>query len=178
MKKFVFRIRRRYLVQIMNRPGVDGHDPAKPTKDVEYRRDSPHWQKLVFGVTDQKYMSAMQHSLEEKTSYFRLPVTLTERDIQKWGGAMAVFICGKTVYRHPIVQIDRMPTPATFSLQGKKDVDTPTCFAFHLEPEKFVAIKLSEENIEKLENLAKEKGLKDVNEALEFLLDNMEGRLE
>lgn len=173
MKCFVFRIRRRYLDQIMNRPGEPEYDPQKPTKNVEYRADSPHWQKLVFGMTNQEYvdtMSTLQHPLDECLTHF--PVTLTEKDIkERWGGAIGVFICGKTVYRHPIRQIDRMPTPTTFSNQGKKDVPTPTCFAFALVPMTTLE-DISEENIQKLEDLAREKGLTDVSGALSFLLDN------
>ena len=44
----------------------------------------------------------------------------------------AVFICGKRVHRRKILSVTRQVTPTWFSEQGKKDVDTPTCLAFHL----------------------------------------------
>ena len=47
----------------------------------------------------------------------------------------AVFICGKRVHRRRIIAIEKRATPDYFSEQGKKDVDTPLCFAFHLGDE-------------------------------------------
>ena len=53
---------------------------------------------------------------------------------QEGRGAQAVFICGKRKHVRWITFIERMKTPA-FSEQGKKDVDTPECFGFHLGDE-------------------------------------------
>jgi len=47
----------------------------------------------------------------------------------------AVFICGKKVHRRRIVGITFLPTPTWFSEQGKKDVNTPDCFAIELGSE-------------------------------------------
>jgi len=81
-KCFSFRIRERYLKQIMNLPGMPEYNPAQPTKNIEYRRDSPFWQKRIFGMTAQQYidqMGTVQYPIEEKDSHF--PVTLTEKDL-------------------------------------------------------------------------------------------------
>jgi hypothetical protein len=44
----------------------------------------------------------------------------------------AVFICGKQIHRREVTGIERTLTPKYFSEQGKLDVNTPTCLAFHL----------------------------------------------
>lgn len=45
---------------------------------------------------------------------------------------VAVFLCGKQVHRRRILFVEEIPTPDWFSSQGRKEVDTPTCFAVHL----------------------------------------------
>jgi len=45
---------------------------------------------------------------------------------------IAVFICGKQKHCRKIVHVKQIPTPSFFSEQGKKDVDTASCFAIHL----------------------------------------------
>lgn len=72
-------------------------------KNIEYRRDSEFWRKRL-----NKYVG-----IENP-------------------GLIAVFLCGKQVVRRLIKIIRRIRTPSTFSEQGKKDVDTPMCFAIHL----------------------------------------------
>jgi uncharacterized protein YeaO (DUF488 family) len=94
IKCLVFRIRRRYFEQIV-----------MGTKTIEYRRDSPFWQRRIKGFDEPS---------APPISY------------------IAVFVCGKSVHRRPIVSIERIKTPSTFSEQGKKDVDTLTCLAFQL----------------------------------------------
>lgn len=44
----------------------------------------------------------------------------------------AVFICGKRSHYREILYVERIVTPDSFSEQGKRDVDTPTCLAFYL----------------------------------------------
>lgn len=72
-------------------------------KRTEFRPDSPFWQKRIDGK-----------GIDEN---------------EEW---VAVFICGKRVHRRKITLIQRIETPNWFSEQGKKDVDTPTCYAIHL----------------------------------------------
>jgi hypothetical protein len=73
-------------------------------KRTEFRRDSPFWQKRI----DDKMID----------------------ENEEW---IAVFICGKRVHRRKITLIQKIETPSClFSEQGKKDVDTPTCYAIHL----------------------------------------------
>ena len=83
-------------------------------KTIEYRRDSPFWRKRI-GI------------ISESTAHFDIS-DYTNRPI-------AIFICGKRIHKREIVGISRIDTPITFSEQGKKDVDTPLCFAFHLGKE-------------------------------------------
>lgn len=78
-------------------------------KTVEYRRDSSFWRKRLESL-----------------------VKLPNRDAWMPEEAIAVFICGKCVLRKKIIYIERIRTPIWFSEQGKKDVDTETCLAFHL----------------------------------------------
>ena len=101
-KRFVFRIRKPYFDDI-----VSGK------KTVEYRQDSLFWEKRI----------APGNVQSDKPFLIALPVS------QKF---IAVFICGKRVHRREITMIERIKTPEYFSDQGKKDVDTATCFAFHL----------------------------------------------
>jgi len=98
LRKIVFRIRKRYFYAIMN-----------GSKTIEYRRDSPFWQKRLEKL----------EKVPNREAWF--PENL-----------IAVFICGKKVCTKRIIYIERLPTPNNFSEQGKKDVDTPTCLAFYL----------------------------------------------
>jgi len=97
-KNLVFRIRRQYFNAISN-----------GSKTIEYRRDSPFWQKRI-------------RKLEK----------VPNREGWMPENLVAVFICGKRVLRKRIIYIERIPTPENFSEQGKKDVDTKTCLAFHI----------------------------------------------
>jgi len=45
---------------------------------------------------------------------------------------VAVFICGKQKHCRKIVRVDQIQTPSFFSNQGKRDIDTASCFAIHL----------------------------------------------
>jgi hypothetical protein len=109
--KLVFRIRKRYFDQI-----VAG------TKTVEYRRDIPFWRTRVFNIPFQKV--SLQNDVSGLFSNFVPSVEVT-----------AVFLCGKRSHRRQITHIDKIITPDYFSEQGKKDVNTPACFAFHLGAE-------------------------------------------
>lgn len=103
--KLVFRIRERYFNQI-----VDG------TKKIEYRRDVPFWQLRLANIFGK---DAVQ-------GYFQLSSSLSGVEIE------AVFICGKRKHVRECRGVERIDTPSNFSEQGKQDVDTPTCLAFHL----------------------------------------------
>ena len=107
-RKLVFRIRKRYFDQI-----VAG------SKTVEYRRDIPFWRTRVFNIPFKSV--SLQNDSSGLFSGF-VPAIST----------VAVFICGKRVHRREVTQIDKIVTPGYFSEQGKQDVDTPTCLAFHL----------------------------------------------
>ena len=107
-KSLVFRVRKQYFERI-----VAGD------KTIEYRRDSPFWRKRlekIEKVPDREW-------LREEW----MPQNL-----------IGVFICGKRVCRKRIIYIERIHTPESFSEQGKHDVDTPTCLAFHLGQESTV----------------------------------------
>lgn len=73
----------------------------------------------------------------EKTTEFRVATSFWRKRIVGKGEALdtAVFICGKQVHRRKITLIQEIDTPSWFSVQGKKDVDTPTCYAIHLGPQ-------------------------------------------
>lgn len=103
----VFRIRHQYFDAI-----------RRGQKTIEYRRDSPFWQKRV-------------EKLEK----------VPNRDAWMPEKLIGVFICGKRVLRKRIIYIERIPTPDSFSEQGKKDVDTSNCFAFHLDQSSLEAWK-------------------------------------
>jgi len=79
---------------------------------IEYRRDSAFWKKRI-------------EKLEK----------VPNRDAWMPENLLAVFICGKRIFRKRIIYIERIQTPDNFSEQGNKDVDTPTCFAIHLGSE-------------------------------------------
>ena len=70
----------------------------------------------------------------EKMTEFRSASQFWRKRIEGKGEALdtAVFICGKQVHRRKITMIQEIETPTWFSEQGKKDVDTPTCYAIHL----------------------------------------------
>lgn len=105
MKKLCFRIREKYL-----------HDIEKEIKRVEYRRDSPFWQKRLANIFGE----------EAVRGYFQITPMHSGIEIE------GVFISGKKIHRREIVGIARIKTPDCFSDQGKKDVDTKTCLAFYL----------------------------------------------
>lgn len=109
MKCLVFRTRLRYFEAI-----VSGE------KIVEFRRNSPFWQKRVFGMTAKEFEDSGGKPIE-------FPFKEEPKELM-----VAVFICGKRVHRRIIEYIERRVTPIGFSEQGKKDVDTPLCLAFHL----------------------------------------------
>jgi hypothetical protein len=82
---------------------------SNSSKSIEYRRDSAFWQKRL-----EKF-----EKVPNRDAW--MPLNLT-----------AVFISGKEVRRKRIIYIERIITPDYFLEQGKQDVDTPTCLAFHL----------------------------------------------
>jgi len=105
MRKLSFRIRKQYFDAIV-----------KGEKLIEYRRDIPFWHVRLANVFSQE---AIQGN-------FQLDPNLSGVEME------AVFICGKRIHRREITGIERIKTPAWFSNQGKHDVDTETCLAFHL----------------------------------------------
>ena len=110
MKKLSFRIRKRYFDAIV-----------RGEKTVEYRRYIPFWITRVANIlTDPKTIFPTFPAL----GIISFPVAVT-----------GVFICGKRIHRREITNIAIMKTPDDFSDQGKKDVDTKFCFAFHLGEE-------------------------------------------
>lgn len=115
MSCFCFRIRKKYFDLIV-----------RGEKIVEYRRDSPFWQKRIFNSDP-----GNEHLRENVEN----PERLFKFEGLKGEGFTAVFICGKRIHRREVVRISRIKTPLYFSDQGKKDVDTETCFAFHLGDE-------------------------------------------
>lgn len=87
-------------------------------KSLSFRIRKEYFEAIVSGV---------------KTVEFR-------KDSEFWrkrmkGAKIAVFICGKRVYRRKILACQRIKTPECFSEQGQEDVDTPTCLAFYLGSE-------------------------------------------
>jgi hypothetical protein len=86
---------------------------------------------LVFRIRKQ-YFDAIVSG--EKTTEFRRASPFWRKRIVSKGEALdtAVFICGKQIHRRQITLIQEIETPSWFSEQGKKDVDTPTCYAIHL----------------------------------------------
>lgn len=95
-------------------------DPSAPLKP----------KSLVFRIR-KEYFDAIVSGA--KTTEFR-------KDSEFWrkrilGATVAVFICGKRVHRRRILEIQKISSPDWFSEQGKKDVDTPTCFAIVLGSE-------------------------------------------
>jgi len=86
---------------------------------------------LVFRIR-QRYFDAIVKG--EKITEFRRASPFWRTRIVGKGETLniAVFICGKKIHRRQITLIQEVDTPDFFSDQGKKDVDTPTCFAIHL----------------------------------------------
>lgn len=111
MGSFSFRIRKRYF-----------DDIVAGKKTVEYRRDIVFWRiRVVNVVADPEFIRLM---------------VCTNKEIEPMSiDADGVFICGKRIHRRKITAISRIRTPGDFSDQGKKDVDTELCFAFHLGEE-------------------------------------------
>jgi len=89
---------------------------------------------LVFRIR-KRYFDAIVKG--EKTTEFRRVSPFWRKRIVGKGEGLdtAVFICGKQIHRRHITLIQEVDTPPFFSEQGKKDVDTPTCFAIHLGSE-------------------------------------------
>ena len=114
MYKFVFRIRQRYFDQI-----VAG------TKTVEYRKDIYFWQLRINNIFSALGLKMMTYPVANNNIVFDVPLT-------KDDNVQAVFICGKRKHLREATGIARIITPDYFSEQGKKDVDTPRCFAFLL----------------------------------------------
>jgi hypothetical protein len=90
---------------------------------------------LVFRIRKRHFDAVVSG---EKTTEFRRASPFWRKRIEGKGEALntAVFICGKQVHRRKITLIQEVETPSWFSEQGKKDVDTPTCFAVHLGKDK------------------------------------------
>lgn len=103
----VFRVRRKYFNDI-----VDG------VKKIEYRKASPFWKTRVQNL-----------SVVYATTEIDMPLVPFAIHVEN---VIGIFICGKDVHRRTVPQIDYIYTPRWFSEIGKKDVDTDTCFAFHL----------------------------------------------
>lgn len=113
---FSFRLRKKYLADIM-----------AGKKPVEYRKDSRFWQIRIANL-----FAALDMEWEWEAL---LNNELFEAQLLKDDEVIAVCISGKTVHRRVITKIARILTPQVFSDQGKKDVDTKTCFAFYLGEE-------------------------------------------
>ena len=86
---------------------------------------------LVFRIR-RNYFEAIVRG--EKQTEFRKASKFWRKRIEGKGESLntAVFICGRDVHRRQILMIQEIQTPDWFSNQGKKDVDTLTCFAIHL----------------------------------------------
>lgn len=95
------------------------------TKQVEYRRHSDFWNSLLGFKNKDGYVPMPNYGK------WRNPTTLAKDGITELHYA-GVFLSGKRIHRREIDCISRIPTPKYFSDQGKKDVNTDTCFAFHL----------------------------------------------
>lgn len=102
-----FRIRKTYFGAIKN-----------GQKTIEYRRDSEYWRRRIENLVFKDVLERVPN----REAWMPYSDELLE----------AVFICGKDTVKKRIIYIERIKTPETFSEQGKLDVDTPTCLAFHL----------------------------------------------
>ncbi len=110
-KWLIFRLRKQYLDDII-----------AGKKDVEYRRDSVFWKGRVEYVMETK-IDHIDHS------FIKIPKESFAKPVY------AVLVSGPRIHRKEIVFIERIKAPSWFSDQGKKDVDTPLCWAFHLGKE-------------------------------------------
>ena len=120
-KNLVFRIRKQYYEDII-----------AGKKTVEYRKNTEFWQKRVFGMPMSKMNLVDTRRFLE---YYTIEYYSTKTAKFYTRPFTAVFICGKRIHRREITDIELMPTPEWFSDQGKEDIDTSTCFAFHLGKE-------------------------------------------
>lgn len=113
MTSFSFRIRKPYFEAI-----VEGK------KTIEYRKASPYWRKRIQNWAADRGLDAL------------FPLTLEKGCVAFKGSfqddTTAVFICGKRIHRRKIWGITLMHTPSSLSAQGRKDLDSDFCFAFHL----------------------------------------------
>jgi hypothetical protein len=101
---FVFRIRQVYFDQI-----VEGK------KRTEYRKKSRFWMSRVAKIAN-------------KAGVFISPTRIVFPENPPLG----LFLCHHATHRREILEIRSIDTPTNFSVQGKTDVNTPTCFAFVL----------------------------------------------
>ncbi len=119
--KIIFRIRRRYYDKIVVGEKTD-----------EKRRNSAYWLKVIKQLN--AFLTRTQGVKGWLDEQALLPFGKTEVD---GCGIQAVFICGKgNKHTREVTDIERIRTPTeSFSEQGKKDVDTPLCYVFHLGAE-------------------------------------------
>lgn len=102
---FSFRIRKKYFDAIV-----------REEKTVEYRRDIPFWRKRI-----KKALEICGVETQKDHIVFPEP-----------SGAQAVFFCGRELHKREILVISKTKTPDNFSDQGKRDVNTESCWAFSL----------------------------------------------
>jgi len=113
----MFRIRRQYFDAI-----VAG------TKTVEYRRKSPFWDQRVNRVLSDKakYLVLNPHLGRSVSVTLDLSEVASEKIV-------GVFVCGPRTHRRIVTGIGLQFTESmNFSRQGRRDVDTPECYSFHL----------------------------------------------
>jgi hypothetical protein len=101
---FVFRIRQVYFDQV-----VQGK------KTTEYRKKSRFWMSRIAKIAN-------------KSGVFESP----SRIVFPKEHPLGLFLCHHATHRREILEIRSINTPANFSVQGKQDVNTLTCFAFVL----------------------------------------------
>ena len=118
MNCFAFRIRKRYFDLIVN-----------GEKTVEYRRDIPFWRVRIVNLVKRVCLRFIEKKVGSDA--------LMEINDLKDMGIFAVFSSGRNVHRREVLKIERIKTPKDFSNQGKQDVDTEFCWAFHLGKEVF-----------------------------------------
>ncbi len=105
MYRLVFRVRKQYFDAIM-----------AGKKTIEYRRNIGFWRKRIANIKK-------VYGVEISPSRIVFPAP---------SEVVAVFISGKRVHKREVLIIELIKTPDFFSDQGKRDVDTFTCWAFHL----------------------------------------------
>jgi hypothetical protein len=113
-KKLVFRIRKSYFDAII-----------KGDKNIEYRRDIHYWQIRIANL----FPDHFQQKFFDTEAIFRV---YGKDGVHGKDEIEGVFICGKRKHSRLVLIIERIHTPSFFSKQGKKDVDTKNCLAFHL----------------------------------------------